>query len=128
MRTGSAGQTGRPPETATVTVTFKFHIPLEPRCEPATANGGREAYLNCKSKAQKYLAKQTQRESDAKREERVGGVKRVEWENADFVSSYAAVPLKVPLKLQPKLEPICRAKKGPHSEVPWLAASTSPSP
>lgn len=127
MRTGSAGQTGRPPETATVTVTFKFHIPLEPRCEPATANGGREAYLNCKSKAQKYLAKQTEREMQ--REPRGWeGLRGVEWENADFVSSYAAVPLKVPLKLQPKLEPICRAKKGPHSEVPWLAASTSPSP
>lgn len=34
MRTGNAGQTGRPPETATVT--FKFHIPLEPRCETAS--------------------------------------------------------------------------------------------
>lgn len=51
------------------------------------------------------------------------GSRGVEWENADFVSSYAAVPLKVPLKLQPKLEPICRAKKGPHCEVPgWLPA------
>lgn len=120
MRTGSAGQTGRPPETATVT--FKFHIPLEP-----LENVGREAYLNCKSKAQKYLAKQTEREMQREKSGREGS-RGVEWENADFVSSYAAVPLKVPLKLQPKLEPICRAKKGPHSEVPWLAASTSPSP
>lgn len=122
MRTENAGQTGRPPETATVT--FKFHIPLEPRCETATANGSREAYLNCKSKAQKYLAKQIGR-----RKERRGweeGSRGGECENADFVSSYAAVPLKVPLKLQPKLEPICRAKKGPRSEVPWLAASPSP--
>lgn len=69
MRTGSAGQTGRPPETATVT--FKFHIPLEP-----LENVGREAYLNCKSKAQKYLAKQTDGEGDAKRKERVRGIKR----------------------------------------------------
>lgn len=29
------------------------------------------------------------------------------WERADFVASYAELPLKVPLKLQLKREPIC---------------------